>query len=272
LRVYAFRLPKNFQSAEAPVLSIAHLNCELPRAPEQYRNDQPLGLMVHGIRIYALAPGEPAGPAPTRSPDSLESLALCFESLGQGCQFGLIQRQMGAEPLNLLRFVDTTTSRLVDGLVTGFAGVDSPDGLTLGQADRSNPTYTWRQDSFQLTFDTLIDIGKAEPHAVLRDQVKRLAFLRRKFAEDLRAAEKIYVLTRSDVLTEPEALAVFCALSLHGKNTLLWTVFGDPASTGQVAEMAPGFLRGQLGVVDEERYAPLAAWLQLLKNAYDLKT
>ena len=269
LRVLAFRIPKRLAGVKNPVLSITHLNYQAPRAPEQVRNGEPLGLMVHSIRLYALdrptAPREKSPP-----PDTREKLALRFESIGQGCQFGQIQRQLGAEPLNLLRFVDTVTSSLVDGIVTGFPGIDRPGHLTLGQANRDKPSYTWRQSDFKLSFDTLIGIDTADAAAVLRDQLRRLTFLRRKFVEDLRAAEKIYVLTRSDVLSESEALAVFCALNLYGPNTLLWTVFGDEANTGQVVEVAPGFLRGQLGRVDDVRFAPLAAWLQILNNAYQI--
>ena len=174
---------------------------------------------------------------------------------------------MGAEPLNLLRFVDTVTSSLVDGLVSGFTGIDRPGGLSLGRALRDNPSYTWRQADYKLSFDTLISVESAAEDQVLRDQLTRLTFLRRKFVEDMHAADKIYVLTRSDVLTEPEALAVFCALNIYGPNTLLWTVFGDEARTGEVVQCAPGFLRAQLGRVDDVNFAPLGAWLRVLENA-----
>ena len=268
LRVLAFRLPESLSGAKNPVLSITHLNCEAARAPEQVRNGQPLGLMVHSIRLYALDRPSPVREPTAALPNSHEKLALCFESLGQGCQFGQIQRQMGAEPLNLLRFVDTVTSSLVDGLVKGFAGIDTPGSLTLGKAPRDNASYTWRQAGYKLSFDTLISIDAADASAVLRDQLKRLTFLQRKFVDDLRAAEKIYVLTRSDVMTEPEALAVFCALNLYGPNTLLWTVYGDETRTGQVVKCAPGFFRAELGKVDDVRFAPLSAWLPTLENAY----
>jgi hypothetical protein len=267
LRVLAFRLPGNLAGTDDPVLSILHLNAEAPRAPEQIRGGQTLGLMVHSIRLYALDPPAARQDAPRAAPRSQEELALCFESLGQGCQFGQIQRQMGAEPLNLLRFVDTVTSSLVDGLVRGFAGIDRPGGLSLGTALRDQPSYTWHQAEYKASFDTLISVETAAPDKVLRDQYTRLTFLRRKFVDDLRAGAKIYVLTRSDELTDPEALAVFCALNVHGPNTLLWTVFGDEAKTGEVVECAPGFLRAQLGRVDDVNFAPLSAWLLVLENA-----
>jgi hypothetical protein len=270
LRVFAFRLPRTLAGAKNLVLSIIHLNCESPRAPEQVRGGQPLGLMMHSIRIYALNQHMAPRRTPTVLPRAREELALCFESLGQGCQFGQIQRQMGAEPLNLLRFVDTVTSSLVDGLVKGFAGIDTPGHLSLGEAKREKPSYTWQQSDFKLSFDTLIGIDSAAPAQVLRDQLKRLTFLQRKFIEDLSSAEKIYVLTRSDVLTEPEALAVFCALNLYGPNTLLWTVFGDESATGQVIASAPRFLRAQLGWVDEVRFAPLSTWYPILEKAHHM--
>ncbi len=270
LRVLAFRLPERLTGKKEPVLSIIHLNCDAPRAPEQVRRGEPLGLMVHSIRLYALEPANALRDTPRAVPSSRTELALCFESLGQGCQFGQIQRQMGAEPLNLLRFVDTVTSSLVDGLVSGFAGIDRPGGLSIGQAVRNDPSYTWHQADYKASFDTLINVASAEADQVLRDQLTRLAFLRRKFVEDLRTGDKIYVLTRGDVLTEPEALAVFCALNLYGANTLLWTVFGDEAKAGEVIAYAPGFLCGQLGPVDDVRFAPLAAWLPVLENAYRL--
>jgi hypothetical protein len=270
LRVLAFRMPENLAGTDDPVLSILHLNAEAPRAPEQIRGGQPLGLMVHSIRLYALDSPQARQDTPRSAPRSREELALCFESLGQGCQFGQIQRQMGAEPLNLLRFVDTITSSLVDGIVCGFAGIDRPGGLSLGQAVRDQPSYTWHQADYKASFDTLISVETEAPDKVLRDQLKRLTFLQRKFVEDLQTGEKIYVLTRSDVLTESEALAVFCALNIHGRNTLLWTVFGDEAKTGEVVACAAGFLRGQLGRVDDVNFAPLSAWLVVLENAFEL--
>ncbi len=268
LRVLAFRVPASLAGAERPELRITHLNVGAPRAPEQYRRGQPLGLMMHSLRIYRLAWQHRAARAPW--PDTPEAQALCFESIGQGCQFGQIQRQMGAEPLNLLRFVDTVTSNLADGIVRSFAGIDTPGSLEIGQAVRSKPTYRWRQTQYDLHFDTLIPVDQATPAQVMRDQLTRLRFLRQKFEEDLHEAGKIYVLTRSDCLTEAEALAIYCALNAHADNTLLWTVYGDPAATGQVDRLAPGFLCGHLGATDEVRFAPLAAWEAVMKNAYGL--
>jgi len=261
LGTFAYRLPALRRET---VLRILHQNEAAPRGSEKYRHGAPLGLMVHSIRLYRLG-GDIRRPAAFAvAAESDEALALRFESIGQACHFGLIQREMGAEPISLLRFVDTTTSHLVDGLVAGFAGVDRPGWLVLSHTVSKRPTYRWHQQEYNLHFDTRIPVDEAAPDAVIAAQLRRLSFLRCKFMEDLRAGEKIYVLTRSDCLSEPEALAVFCALNSHAPATLVWTVFGDAAAAGRVDEVMPGFLCGHLGVVDEERYAPPGVWRRVM--------
>ncbi len=262
LGTFAYRLPVLRRET---VLRILHLNEAAPRGAEQYRHGEPLGLMVHSIRLFGPG-GKIQRPAAFSVPaQSDEALALRFESIGQACHFGLIQREMGAEPISLLRFVDTTTSHLVDGLVAGFASVDRPGRLVLSHTVSKRPTYRWHQQEYNLHFDTRIQVDEAEPETVIAGQLRRLSFLRDKFMDDVRANEKIYVLTRSDCLTEPEALAVFCALNAHAPATLLWTVFGDVSAAGRVDEVAPGFLCGHLGEVDEERYAPVDVWRRILR-------
>ncbi len=283
LRVTSFPLPPGLPPGET-VLSLDHLSSGRGRAPEQMRDGQPLGLMVHSLRVFRLDAAErsavggagPGGlrPGPSvraeaerRTGLTLPALAERFESIGQGCQFGLVQRQCGAEPLGLLRFVDTVTSRLVDGLVAGFAGVEDPDHLTLEPTEDAEPRLRWRQTDYGLTYDTRLLAAGADWEAVRHRQAQRLSFLRRKFAEDVAAAEKMFVLTRGDCLSPSEALAVSCALRLHGPATLLWTTIGHPPAAGQVDRLAPGFLRGELGEVDAHAYAPLEVWLAVMGNA-----
>ena len=114
-------------------------------------------------------------------------------------------------------------------------------------------------------------MDETDKAVLFAQQIRRLTFLRRKFLEDAALAEKIHVLTRSDCLTEPEALAVFCALTLQGPCTLLWTSYGDVGRAGEVVRLAPGFLWGELGEVDEvDRYADFEVWLEVMKRAIEL--
>ena len=127
--------------------------------------------------------------------------------------------------------------------------------------------FGWQQVDYKLFYDTRLVAAAADPDVVRTNQARRLALLRRKFLEDLELGDKIFVLTRSHCLTQTEALAVYCALRLRGPAVLLWTVFGDPARTGQVERIRPGFLRGHLGEVDRHGYGSFDAWLSIMSNA-----
>src|SRR5690348_3255112 len=67
----------------------------------------------------------------------LNRLMLAFESLGDNCEFGLVQRQAGAEPLGLLRFtgiflpIEVRLQKLVAALEHRFEGLAAPTSLMI---------------------------------------------------------------------------------------------------------------------------------------------
>jgi hypothetical protein len=65
---------------------------------------------------------------PTDPPDAISDrdLVLNFESIGDNCEFGLVQRMAGAEPLGLLRFSSTPLPLLVRALRARFDGLADP--------------------------------------------------------------------------------------------------------------------------------------------------
>ena len=54
-------------------------------------------------------------------------LTMRFESLGSNCEFGLVQRNFGAEPLSLLRWSNLTPTSLCAMLETRFDDVGNPE-------------------------------------------------------------------------------------------------------------------------------------------------
>ena len=58
-------------------------------------------------------------------------LMLRFESLGQNCEFGLVQRRCGSEPLGLLRFASTPLPHLLAAFEGGFEGLGGPDAIEI---------------------------------------------------------------------------------------------------------------------------------------------
>ena len=76
--------------------------------------------------------GEPE-PLPEADPAALpmQEVVTAFQSLGQNCELGIMQRRCGAEPLGLLRFASIFPDKLVQGLRTRFAGVEAAEKLSL---------------------------------------------------------------------------------------------------------------------------------------------
>ncbi len=284
-RVMAFALPRGLSCESAPVLTISHLSCGLARPQAGLaETGLPLGLLFVSVRVMrGLPPVAPeTRPAlPGVLEDGTLSRAACqltglesgelvtrFENIGHNCQFGGVQRAFGAEPISLLRWTGTLTHRLADAFFARFAGLGTPEKTRVFVSDPPEGTYKIHDTIYHIWYNTGRKPDEATPERILRENCRRLAFLARKLIEDLREGHKIFVLARAEILSEPEALAIFCALNLDGRNTLLWAVHGDPARTGQVEQLRPGFLCGHLGAVNHHAYATLDAWISVLANAY----
>ncbi len=285
-RTLAFPFPVATYAANEIWLTFSHLNAFTPRPPAGLDHQgRALGLLLTRLRVFRVPPAPPEIAIRARIPGSLDdgtlqsavtartglnptALALKFESIGHNCEFGLVQRGFGAEPLALLRFVMMVTHGLIEGVVQRFENVGKPDAVRVFVSDPPESEFKVHEQLYYLWFATGRTPADTTAEALHTEQCRRLGFLQRKFAEDLAAASRIYVVTRAEIMTEPEALALFCALTMHGPNTLLWTVHGDGTRAGEVEKLRPGFLLGHLGLVDDVNYAGWDAWLSVLANAF----
>ncbi|HVH82471.1 MAG TPA: hypothetical protein VM782_23955, partial [Stellaceae bacterium] len=69
------------------------------------------------------------------APIDLSALMMGFESLGENCEFGLVQRRCGAEPLGLFRFASAPLPKLMAGLEARFEGMADPENLMVQLSD-----------------------------------------------------------------------------------------------------------------------------------------
>ena len=72
-----------------------------------------------------------------RNRKPLDELMLAFESLGENCDFGLVQRHAGAEPLGIYRFSGTNLYQLLSTLNNEFEGVGELLNFTVGTSRAS---------------------------------------------------------------------------------------------------------------------------------------
>lgn len=177
--------------------------------------------------------------------EAARQLLLGFESLGQDCEFGLVQRRYGAEPLALFRWMTIPAEALIDLLETDLDGFGDPANLAIRVAPWGElMAYDLRHDIKMHSFvhSAGIDIGR-----FARNQSRRMLFLKRQLLESLASGSRIFVFQAGASLTGEIALRIASALRRHGPNTLLAVgLASDTHASGTVALMGEGLLRGHI--------------------------
>lgn len=225
---------------------------------------------------------------------SLTTILKNFESLGDNCGFGLVQRKGGVEVLGLLRFANTRLPSLLQGLDDEFRATTVAEEVTLIRDPGEDGEYMLWVPRYGIRWHTMVRSG--DPNTVFQEQTVKLRYLCRKFFEGLRAGRKIYTIARSEprkievvmpswssseryeLLPLPlglaEASCVLAALNRDTPNVLLYLVPScDGRRSGTVERLAPGLLRGHLDsfvVSDQVDVRDHADWLRLVGNAWSL--
>jgi hypothetical protein len=120
---------------------------------------------------------------------ALQDLLVKFESLGENCEFGLVQRHCGAEPLGLLRFSSSPLSVLITALETEFEGLGHPDRLSV-ELSTDRREYMVRDEQFGFLYHAWVLAGEMPPAEIHEREVKQLPTLTRKMIHDLTVGEK----------------------------------------------------------------------------------
>jgi tetratricopeptide (TPR) repeat protein len=233
------------------------------------------GLLHAQLRAGERRPAAPSVPSAPNAAKAMTILAdaaklmLCFESLGQNCEFGVVQRQLRAEPLGLLRFADITFDNLLAALDSDLAGIGAEqfthaslrDGVEYMTYDTR---YGLRMHSF--TGPTQVSLERFR-----RTANRHLQFLARKLLEDLGEPSKIFVRTSSpDSQTPDRIMRLHGALCRHGPATLLFVQTTDePARIGRAEWFAPGVLLGWIERFDVGSVLT-RQWLAVCRSAYAL--
>jgi hypothetical protein len=285
-RTIFYRIPAELVAERGPVRIIfRHPDAKRPVDCGAGLDERPLALSVRLVHLFRadgdvtqfpLAGGQgiSIGELEARTGMPAKEFMLHFESLGDNCEFGLVQRRCGAEPLGLLRFTNMPVGQLVRGVHNDFDGLGELQNLEVSLAGGPKPEYAVRDRTFALTFHTFIYAGEADEEALPRQQSNRLKFLRRKMLEDFANGEKIFVCKRNKPLSEAEIMPLHAALNQHSRNTLLWVVPADIAhEAGAVEQIMPGLLKGYV-----DHFAPyenahdlsFEVWLSVCANAWQL--
>ncbi len=201
-----------------------------------------------------------------------------FQSLGDNCEFGLVQRWAGAEPLDLLRFASfhaPAEDRLrltTEALTAGFAGLGEPDSVVCELRDDYQPRqYAVWETRWNLLYHPERTEAEITPEALHAQQTRVLPFRRRKLLEDLAEAHRIFVWRSNVPNSETEVRALLACLRRYGPNRLLWVraAAGDKPP-GHVEDAGDGLLQGyiaRLAPYNRAEDADYGSWLAVCMNA-----
>lgn len=264
-------------SADSRLLAFSVVEAKLFRRlpdPAETAWKLPPGIMVSGKETPGFAVERPRDLTEwvgQRAGVDLAQLALAFESVGENCEFGLVQRRCGAEPLGLLRFSSTFQRALIRGIDDGFNLLGDAEGVDPRLEGDAPREYMIHEKHYRLVYHSFVYEGQRSLWLMREQETARLTFLRRKFLEELEVGEKIFVYKRNSHVPEEEILPLFMALRRQGPNTLLWVALAErdrPAGTVEV--IRPGLLKGYI-----DRFAPednahdfsFEGWMKVCANA-----
>jgi hypothetical protein len=217
-----------------------------------------------------------AKPGPT-----IIELMLAFESLGDNCEFGLVQRRLGVEPISLLRFAGITRPgkfrvvAMAEALGAGFRGLGKDGSVEVYLDGRDEKQeYSIRESVYRLMSHTFIKESDGDPEQLQASETQRLKFLRLKLVKDLSVGRRIWVWKSIETPDVSDIMPLLAALRRLGPNKLLWVVEAtEPAQAGTIEQLDHDFVKGYV-----EKIAPyqaaydsdLTSWLLICHQVHAL--
>jgi tetratricopeptide (TPR) repeat protein len=195
---------------------------------------------------------------------ALGALFKRFESLGDTCEFAMVQRMFQVDQVSLLRWAATSPENLVKALSNRFEGVGDPEHTIVAISGDEFTTEDRRYLMHSHTFTS----PAAEPLEVFApEQCRRLQWLRRRLIDNLTAASKIFVYKYEDGLSDSDVSNIYTALCCYCPEIALLCVkleeSGHPCGTIQL-------VRGGLFVGYIDRFSTVdisvSAWIRLCQS------
>jgi len=169
-----FHVPAALIAGPGPVrLLFIHPDFRRPVDLGRGTDDRQLSFSVRALRLYRVLPRAAAQGGP---PLPSNQMMMGFESLGDNCEFGLVQRNMGAEPLGLLRFSWIELPLLLHGLRRGFDGLGDP-GTVEVTVEGKDREFVVRESVYGMTYHTFQYEAQMNLDTVRQQQATRLNFL-----------------------------------------------------------------------------------------------
>jgi len=259
-------------------ITLHHPDAMRPNALSASTDARELGFSFARIELRCPT-AEPAALSQSTPPPAGDLAILRqFDSLGDNCELGLVQRRCGVEQLGLLRFAQMPIASVIAGLETRFESLDDPQAIAVRPSLRKingRSEYFVYHGGYGASWHTGTLEGDRPPERIHAEEHRKLRYLKRNLLEDLERAARIYVVRRAARLQRDEVLKLWRVLRRYGPNTLLWVVPADAIHRpGTVAPMEPGLLQGfidHLAPDDDPTDISARGWIELCRHALKIR-
>ncbi|TDH60001.1 tetratricopeptide repeat protein [Dankookia rubra] len=223
--------------------------------------------MAPAIVALAIRPGDVLAIG-----EDLPELLLHFESIGDNCEFGGVQRKVGAEPIGLLRWSRTLPANILAAMEAKFEGIGLPENTSIY---RQNGTYNTEDRRFGMGMHTFIPEHQQEEAVVLRQFCRRLQYLQRNFLRDMAEGKKIFVYKSSTEYLSDTFVVRLARLmrALGPSNLLVVRAQEEGRAPGRVDQVAENALIGyvdRLSPPDNAMDISFESWFRLCRKAYQV--
>ncbi len=203
----------------------------------------------------------------TLSGDEVQTLLTKFESLGDNCEFGLLQRHFGVEPATLYRFSAVTPACMVEVLDLGLAPLGAPEHTIV---EISGGEYMVRDSRGYFTMHTFVNVNHADEPTILKRQQARITILRRKMLFQLGSGDRIFIFKESAEQISDDMLRKLSAgLRRYGPNRLLGVRHAEQEHpSGTITRLEPdiwvGYVSTMFGCREEQ--TDREGWIEILRK------
>ena len=200
-----------------------------------------------------------------------QTMMMDFDSLGDDCEFGFVQRAYKANPISLLRFGGMVLHRLHEALECEFEGIDDPENLSIRVHEPGE--YMISNDRYRYFYHTFVQSWQMSREDLIKQEIMRLRFGRRKLIEDLEDGDKIFIVKTSSSpgLRRDDVAAVAELIARYGKAVLLWVrPADDDVEVGAVQWIGPNLVEARIDQLCLPGHAGWFSprWLPLCHKAY----
>jgi len=198
-------------------------------------------------------------------------LLQMFESLGENCDLGVVQRAVGLEPFGLFRFAACDAACLAALVRARFQPLCESEDLWLDVVGPQREFWVKsRHFSFESHTNRFADRDSAQvTHA---GEVEKFRYLKASLLRELSRGRKLFVFRGNSDLATLRGIA--SELKTYGPNHLLWIALANPSHPAATVErdsedLLLGFI-SRFGTYDDAPILPVEEWVSVCAQAYRL--